>query len=323
MLGAPRPVRAFFVQSAVTLGEPVNTDLVRREEFGRTFGDRRLWRIETTREIKLWQGFRRRQQAVRGGVLISFFLAMVIYPIMGTITPATDTVRSVQGVTIGEAPETIEVVLGLSPQLEPKALRAPSEDDRARALAANADYIVSNYLPDCDGSTEWSGTNGNLSPDSLCTLWDGKEQLRSDAAVALAALNAQYKKKFGKNICLYDSYRTLDEQYAVKRKRGYKAARPGTSYHGWGLAVDLCDYRGATWEWMWENAGAYGWENPEFARTSVYEPWHWEYFPGTHLVGWQVDGYWSSDIADGSAGSGDTDPDTVTPEDNPDPEASP
>jgi zinc D-Ala-D-Ala carboxypeptidase len=145
-------------------------------------------------------------------------------------------------------------------------------------------------LRGCDGRTpDVSGVqNGRLPASMLCTLWDPKRQLRSDAAVALAKLNVVYRKRFGHPICFNDAYRSLTQQYRIKALRGGYAARPGTSEHGWGLAVDLCDgvddgAGSATYEWLRANAPAYGWQNPTWARrggSGPYEPWHWEYLPG-------------------------------------------
>ena len=65
------------------------------------------------------------------------------------------------------------------------------------------------------------------------------------------------------------------------------AATPGTSEHRWGLAVDLCDGvqkgSGSRFQWLRDNAPAYGWDNPDWARnggSGPYEPWHWEYVAG-------------------------------------------
>ena len=33
--------------------------------------------------------------------------------------------------------------------------------------------------------------------------------------------------------------------------------------------------------WLEANAGKYGWENPDWAKSSKYEPWHWEYVEGS------------------------------------------
>lgn len=143
-------------------------------------------------------------------------------------------------------------------------------------------------LPGCDGVVvHRNSVNGKMAAADLCTLWDGKHRLRSDAAVAFAKLNLAYRKHFGHNICVSDAYRTLSQQYAVKAARGGFAATPGTSEHGYGLAADLCDgvtsYRSATYVWLRNNAPAYGWDNPDWAvsgGSGPHEPWHWEYRSG-------------------------------------------
>ncbi len=146
-------------------------------------------------------------------------------------------------------------------------------------------------LPGCDGKVpDLRGIqNGRLPASMLCTLWDPKRQLRSDAAVAIAKLNVSYKKRFGHPMCFNDAYRSLSQQYRIKALRGGYAARPGTSEHGLGLAVDLCDgvedgAGSATYGWLREHAPGYGWQNPAWARrcgSGPYEPWHWEYKPAS------------------------------------------
>lgn len=145
-------------------------------------------------------------------------------------------------------------------------------------------------LPGCNDQTPDVGgvLNGQLPASMLCTLWDPRRQLRSDAAVAIAKLNIAYQQQFGHPMCFNDAYRSLAQQIKVKAERGGFAARPGTSEHGWGLAVDLCDGvdggpSSPTYQWMRENAPFYGWDNPAWAQAGgagPYEPWHWEFFPG-------------------------------------------
>ncbi len=166
----------------------------------------------------------------------------------------------------------------------PQALAPPSRLLVTRASRGSTGRAV---LPGCDGvlpDGARSAANGKLPASALCTLWDGSEKLRADAAVAFAKLNVAYKQDFGKDICVTDSYRTLSEQYTVKSLRGGMAAAPGTSEHGWGLAVDLCGGRAvggsAMFTWLRANAPRYGWDNPSWAQTRLYEPWHWEYVAG-------------------------------------------
>lgn len=166
----------------------------------------------------------------------------------------------------------------------PSALGAPRTVLADRAGRGNQRAV----LPGCDGIVRGRDVSNGAVPNvDLCTLWDGKHQLRADAAVSFAKLNLAYRKQFGHDICVSDAYRTLDRQYAVKATRGGFAATPGTSEHGWGLAADLCDGvasgRSTTFWWLRNNAPAYGWDNPGWARSGgggPYEPWHWEYLPG-------------------------------------------
>ncbi len=249
------------------------------EEFGRWYGHRRLWRHVTTQEIALRVNHRRRKISVRAGVIASFALAMVIYPVFGTLSPAANALQNVPGVTIGQAPDTIDVVLGKAPGLTPEALPAPSIEQTTHFLATSNKFSPSAYLPSCDGIRVDKGSNGHLDPSTLCVLWDGVHYLRADAAVALAELNHRFRLRFGRNLCLASAYRSVGDQAAVKAVRGHLAARPGQSPHGWGIAIDLCysDYRGTFGDWWKANAGAYGWIHPHWAETSLWEPWHWEY----------------------------------------------
>jgi hypothetical protein len=144
-------------------------------------------------------------------------------------------------------------------------------------------------LPGCFGNFPalTKMDNGRLPNSVLCTLWDGKHQLRADAAVSFAKLNVAYTQQFGHPICVSDAYRTLTEQYTVKSQRGGFAAQPGTSVHGLGRAVDLCDdvqeAGSPTHRWLVNNAANYGWTNPDWALSGgsgPYEPWHWEFHAG-------------------------------------------
>jgi len=256
---------------------------------------RKVRRIERTQEIQVRSTHRRRKVLTRGGVLAGFILAMVVYPMVGTITPNAGAAESVPGVVAGEAPSTARALLGDGPQLVTSELPLPDAYDGAVALASAAQYDISQYLPGCDPTVGWEGRNGRLTQDSLCSIGGG-ETLRNDAAVAFAELNHRFKQEFGRDICLSDSYRTLSGQYATKASQGWLAATPGKSVHGWGLAIDLCrsDASGYTKSWLEENGRTWGWVNPGWAKSSKWEPWHWEYLPGTDALGVYSAGYWST-----------------------------
>ncbi|GAA4345937.1 M15 family metallopeptidase [Angustibacter luteus] len=141
----------------------------------------------------------------------------------------------------------------------------------------------------CSGRTPTqSYSNGQLPTSILCVLpWASRHRLRADAAVRLIRLNEVYRGTFGEDLCLTDSYRSLASQYSVAARKPGLAARPGTSEHGWGLAIDVCDgpdqTSSARRTWFLANAPKFGWDNPAWARPgtgSRPEPWHWEFVEG-------------------------------------------
>jgi zinc D-Ala-D-Ala carboxypeptidase len=140
-------------------------------------------------------------------------------------------------------------------------------------------------LPGCSGAVQDpQAANGQLPDGDLCALWDAKHRLRGDAAVSLAQLNAAYRERFGADLCITDTYRSLQAQHSVRARKPGLAAVPGTSEHGWGRAVDLCGGvetgSGEAWDWLSAHAAEFGWSNPEWAQrggSGPYEPWHWEH----------------------------------------------
>lgn len=126
--------------------------------------------------------------------------------------------------------------------------------------------------------------NGMFPASALCPLWQASgEMLQPRAAAAFNAMSQAYARQTGSPICVTDSYRSLPDQYVTKAKRGRFAARPGTSRHGLGMALDLCgginNFGSPAHLWMKQNAPLYGWFHPSWASPSgaTPEPWHWEY----------------------------------------------
>ncbi len=131
----------------------------------------------------------------------------------------------------------------------------------------------------------WGGfSNGKIPADKLAPIpFKTNHKLHPDAASSLGSLNEAYKAKFGKDIAMTDSYRSYDAQVACRRAKGSICAVPGTSNHGWGLAVDLAgginNFSSTEHKWMLDNAPNFGWVSPPWARPGGRnpEPWHWEY----------------------------------------------
>ena len=135
----------------------------------------------------------------------------------------------------------------------------------------------------CSTNTR-SYPNGQIPPSGLCPLIGAEgESLRPDAAAAFNSMSAAYQRDTGNTLCVTDSYRSYSQQVVTKSQRGHFAAKPGTSNHGLGTALDLCggvnNFGHPAHEWMKQNAALYGWFHPSWAgpRGSLPEPWHWEY----------------------------------------------
>jgi D-alanyl-D-alanine carboxypeptidase-like protein len=136
----------------------------------------------------------------------------------------------------------------------------------------------------CKGGDLSSYPNGEIPREMLCPLWGADWQiLRADAAATFSAMSKAYAAQFGRPICVTDSYRSYEMQVDVHRRKPNMTAIPGTSNHGWGTAVDLCDgiqsFGTPTHTWMQENAPRFGWFHPSWAEPdgSRPEPWHWEF----------------------------------------------
>jgi hypothetical protein len=143
--------------------------------------------------------------------------------------------------------------------------------------------------PNCPGGDISIYPNGQIPESLLCPLIGAPGHLlRADAAYAFNQMSLAYAAEFGAPICVTDSYRDLAGQIAVKAAKPGLAARPGTSRHGLGRAVDLCggiqSFGTAQHVWMQQHAPEYGWYDPLWARAdgSKPEPWHFQYQDWVH-----------------------------------------
>jgi hypothetical protein len=129
------------------------------------------------------------------------------------------------------------------------------------------------------GEPQKTGSNGNLEQSQLISVGQGNHKLQPSAAAAYEAM-VQAAKQDGISWSITDSYRPYAAQVKVAQEKGLYsqgglAARPGTSNHGWGTALDLgggANSRGTKQnDWLMANAGRFGFS------TIPREPWHWEY----------------------------------------------
>ncbi|WP_199430185.1 D-alanyl-D-alanine carboxypeptidase family protein [Qaidamihabitans albus] len=130
----------------------------------------------------------------------------------------------------------------------------------------------------------WGGyPNGLIPTAALCPIGVGSHVLRCDAAQMFGALSQAFADSFGRPLCVTDSYRPFDAQVDLYRRKPALAAVPGTSNHGWGLALDMCggvqSFGTPEYGWLAANAPRFGWVNPGWARQGQgrEEPWHWEF----------------------------------------------
>ena len=133
----------------------------------------------------------------------------------------------------------------------------------------------------------WGGhSNGLILPRELTQLrGEPGDLMRSDAARQFDALTVEFRKYFGKGLVVREAYRSLAEQRRLRdgwlrRLPGFNpAAVPGTSVHGWGLAVDLASgvnrFGSAEHNWMLIVAQRYGFDN--WRGRADGEAWHWEF----------------------------------------------
>jgi len=125
-----------------------------------------------------------------------------------------------------------------------------------------------------------------------------------DGGADWEGLVVAFNKKFpernfpGPNCSGIRSYQgQVNARKNMESGEGAPAAYPGTSKHGWGMAIDIDTkasfgkratkdkegkyteaFNSPEYKWLLENAPTYGWMHPAFAQAggSAPEPWHWE-----------------------------------------------
>ncbi len=170
------------------------------------------------------------------------------------------------------------------------------------AMSASAAGTTATTTPT---TMAWGGYQNGRVPLTAMTQMPSGGYLRHDAAVAVSRFNSAFHAKFGVSAFQTQTYRTYPSQqlifvqrytphknkvaggeywsgnYWVKKPDVAVAAIPGTSNHGWGLAIDFgsgiqtagsdqkkwADANGPKWAW-YPVGNDFG------------EPWHFEFHPG-------------------------------------------
>lgn len=164
-------------------------------------------------------------------------------------------------------------------------LQAPAQpNEPLRGTGTTGPCGAAPPSPDRVATPAWGGwANGQIPAGALCEIGVQKQALRCDATESYRQMSTVYEATFGSPLCITDSYRSLGAQVALFYAKPALAAVPGTSNHGWALAVDLCggiNVAGTPqWTWMTQNADRFGFVQPTWAAPGGEkpEPWHWEY----------------------------------------------
>lgn len=145
-----------------------------------------------------------------------------------------------------------------------------------------------------------SGLSGFVPSSELSKLgrnW-GEASLQKDAATSFRLLAREFEAEFGKPLLITGGYRTFKAQQDLREEKGTLAATPGTSEHGWGMAVDISTNVVSGWnskeyKWLLAHAEKFGWEKPEWSTLPGNDPeqdidykpelWHWEYEGGLKI----------------------------------------
>lgn len=114
--------------------------------------------------------------------------------------------------------------------------------------------------------------NGKIPLEAMTEVAEG-HYLRPDVAKAVKRMQRAARRD-GVTLTFTDTYRSYDVQVRLAEEKGLYhkgglAAEPGTSLHGWGIAIDFGE--GVQRDWLSKNAPRFGF------KTIPREPWHWEW----------------------------------------------
>lgn len=134
----------------------------------------------------------------------------------------------------------------------------------------------------------YEAANGEIPNDQLAQIPVPQDTSQSHKLNPIAAKAYSEMVSAAKNDGIVwgitDSYRNLETQKVLVKKKGLYskgglAAKPGTSNHGWGSAVDLKVKKGSDeHDWLVKNAERFGFS------TIPREPWHWEHKASASLM---------------------------------------
>jgi LAS superfamily LD-carboxypeptidase LdcB len=216
---------------------------------------------------------------------------------IASVTTATATLHDAAATLTSAHEDWLAARAAASARPTTPTARATPTQNTARTTGAGPDCSgPDSYEPPTAGpglyisvpTVDGDGTNGNMPRSAMSALsWcadsNGNQQwLRADAAAALTKLNAAFRAQFGENIGIDLSYRSYADQVRARELFGSLAAKPGTSNHGWGTAIDVWEWKAYgfgsdRYTWLVAHGPDYGWVCPAATRPGNPEYWHYEY----------------------------------------------
>lgn len=197
---------------------------------------------------------------------------------MEAVTGITERMWQIEGrIAQVSAPRTsFDVVLGaavIARDLRVLSTTTAATTTLAGAVGSGADRVDAKGIP----LELQAYGNGRIPAEALSAIGGTSHRLWEPAARSFEAMQASAAAE-GVTIGITDSYRTYESQVDLVARKGLYsqgglAATPGTSKHGWGVALDL-RLDSSAQAWMRSNAGRYG-----FVENVAREPWHWQYKP--------------------------------------------
>ncbi len=263
------------------------------------------------------KGGRRRRPTNRGGMIAIVVLCLIIAALVLTLVikmvsrnedkPESITTTTASGVTTTlpdgtaggtqegttAAPTTQPAVI--TGEIENGALKIKVDDEKWMLTLVNKYYTIGeDYTPPelvkLSGSDGASGGNGKLDARAAEYFEKMYAQCLEDTGVILNTVSAyrtyEYQDGLYQRQVEREIARGLSED-AAKIKAATIVARPGTSDHNLGLAIDIGritdDFENSKgYKWLDQHAHEYGFvlrypKDKQDITHVIYEPWHWRY----------------------------------------------
>lgn len=163
------------------------------------------------------------------------------------------------------------MTLPVAPLVRPSDLHDQANGEIEPRLLVTLEHDVAHHL----AARSWRAMQAAAKRDGVAL------RVGADAYRPLATQEAIFVRRYRPVPVWVPTARKWRGQWWVKRRGEDTAAVPGTSNHGWGLAIDVADSsfeNTPVCRWLKANAAGYGW-SAEIRS----EPWHWRAVHGDRL----------------------------------------